>query len=134
LLGSTSAIQYKGYYDNDGVQPPGYVLPSPYEDEGGVPEEIGSMHWEKVDPWVYEHASPAVEVASWTRTNVAPDRCSYTPPPPECDKEMTPMEVVEPGIWIPPELDPNGMLSEAYGMVQKTSRARDQSIFDEYER
>jgi hypothetical protein len=119
------------------------------EDGEFLPE--GGIHWDKVDPWVYSHAEPSVDVEQFSRASFAPDRCSYTPPPPECDKEMFAMKVVEPGVWVPPELDealaaPKPIvlapeepflppeLDPNFGLVQKTNRMRDPSIFEEYEK
>lgn len=88
------------------------------------------MSNQKVDEWVYDHASPVVEFEAWSRPLEAPDRCSYTPPAPGCFGEVVPLPKVEP--WVPPELDPSfkGMFA------QKTSsaRARDLSVFDQYEK
>lgn len=61
------------------------------------------MGYDHVDPWVYVTAEPSIEFESWSRPSKAPDRCSYTPPAPECEQKIEPLKMAE--KWIPPELD-----------------------------
>ena len=79
----------------------------------------GSMGYDHVDPWVYVTAEPSVEYESWSRPTKGPDRCSYTPPAPECEGRFQPLRMAE--KWVPPELDEALPYSGSFAQKQSLS-------------
>ena len=86
----------------------------------------GSMNYDHVDPWVYVTAEPSIDYESWSRPMKGPDRCSYTPPAPECEGRTEPLRMVE--KWVPPELDESLPYS---GFVQKQS-SQGQDVMEQF--